>query len=71
MRLLACRENISYVLLNYPAPPSKGNWKAPKVKEGFEYFFCGLEVISLRLIALIISKYTEASILFPHISINH
>ena len=39
MRLLACRESSLYIFFNHPAPPSKGNWKAPKVKEGFEDFF--------------------------------
>ena len=39
MRLLAYRESFLYIFFNHPEPSSKGNWKAPKVREGFEDFF--------------------------------
>ena len=39
MRLLAYRKSFLYIFFNHPEPPSKGNWKAPKVREGFEDFF--------------------------------
>ena len=56
------------IFVNHLTPPSEGKvmLKAPKVKKGFEDFFClarRVHVIGLNLIAFIISVETEALLL--------